>query len=202
MFSRGKSDLFKPSPFHELLDKLAREGRLLYHITQNIDCAERPLPDLNAKTIRLHGQVDQMRCEICSGVSNFEPQLFQGAILPLCQVCVQRNQVRTSNGLREVNIGKLKPDVLLYGNPHPDETQILEAVKDSLKKGPEIVFVVGTKLRIPGTLSIARGLCNASRNRGGVTVWISMEEPSSKLRSLFDYIFQGDCDAFALSVAV
>ncbi|RAL58445.1 hypothetical protein DID88_005150 [Monilinia fructigena] len=41
------------------MDNLASENRLLRHITQNIDCLEQKSPDLNAKTLRLHGQIDQ-----------------------------------------------------------------------------------------------------------------------------------------------
>lgn len=61
-FEHLKSDSCMPTPFHRLLDNLAQEQRLLYHITQNFDCAEQRLPALEAKTVRLHGRLDQMRC--------------------------------------------------------------------------------------------------------------------------------------------
>jgi NAD-dependent SIR2 family protein deacetylase len=44
------------------MDKLARDDRLMHHFSQNINCIEHLLPDLQAKTLRLHGQVDQIRC--------------------------------------------------------------------------------------------------------------------------------------------
>jgi NAD-dependent SIR2 family protein deacetylase len=112
---------------------------------------------------------------------------------------VQRSQARVSHGKRALKIGRLRPDVRLYGEPHPDEGKIVGAVNKILAKGPDIVLVVGTQLRVPGALSIAKSFCYAARDKGGVTVWISKEEPTSKLRPLFDYIFKGDCDAVTWS---
>jgi len=59
MSERLRSDLTEPSPFHKVLDELARTRPHFWHYTQNIDCVERLLPDLDAKTIRLYGRVDQ-----------------------------------------------------------------------------------------------------------------------------------------------
>ncbi|KAL5315181.1 hypothetical protein ACEPPN_017832 [Leptodophora sp. 'Broadleaf-Isolate-01'] len=58
MFVRTKSDLCQPTPFHKAMATLADDHRLLLHITQNVNCVEQRLPDLDAKTIRLHGRVD------------------------------------------------------------------------------------------------------------------------------------------------
>jgi len=90
----------------------------------------------------------------------------------------------------------------LYGQPHPDDKEILEAIKDAMKTVPDLLLVVGTKLKIPGALSIAKSISHATRSSGGVAVWISKEEPSPKARNLFDYILQGDCDAVAWSVCI
>jgi NAD-dependent SIR2 family protein deacetylase len=60
------------------MDELARSRPYFQHYTQNIDCIKHLLPDLEAKTVRLHGQVDQARCRKCNWVCEFEPHLFQG----------------------------------------------------------------------------------------------------------------------------
>jgi hypothetical protein len=76
MFERLYSDSTEPSPFHKVMDELARSRPHFQHYTQNIDCIEHLLPDLEAKTVRLHGQVDQARCRKCNWVCDFEPHLF------------------------------------------------------------------------------------------------------------------------------
>jgi NAD-dependent SIR2 family protein deacetylase len=97
-------------------------------------------------------------------------------------------------GQRSLNIGKLRPDVLLYGEPPPDEQEILETAEDGLRICPDLVLIVGTKLKIPGARSIAANFCHAARSRGGASFWISKEEPVSSLKALCDYVLIGDCD--------
>ncbi|KAH7408980.1 hypothetical protein BKA64DRAFT_639299 [Cadophora sp. MPI-SDFR-AT-0126] len=158
---------------------MALEGRQQLLARTRIPAPDRliRLPDLNAKTIRLHGQVDQIRCRKCNG-------------------CMERNQARASQGKRILNLGGLRHDVLLYSEPHPD-TGILQTIQSCLEAGPDLVFVVGTTLKVLGSLSIATSFCRATQSVGGTAVWVSKEEPLSRVRHLFDYVFRGDCDAFA-----
>ncbi|KAH6668515.1 DHS-like NAD/FAD-binding domain-containing protein [Halenospora varia] len=178
MFERLHSDLTEPSPFHKVMDELARSRPHFQHYTQNIDCIEQLLPDLDAKTIRLHGRVDQARCQICNLICDFEPHL----------------QARILKGQRSLSIGKLRPDVLLYGEPHPDEQEILEIAEDGSRECPHLVLIVGTKLGIPGARSIAANFCHAARSVGGASFWISKEDPVSSVKVLCDYVLIGDCD--------
>lgn len=194
MCERLHSDLTEPSAFHKVMDELARTRPHFRHYTQNIDCVERLLLDLNAKTIRLHGRVDQARCGICNWVCDYKPHLFHGSDSLYCQRCLQRSQARVLKGKRSLNIGRLRPNVLLYGEPHPDDKEILETAKHDLRICPELVLIVGTKLRIPGARSIAANFCHAARSVGGASFWISKEEPASSVRSLCDYVLIGDCD--------
>lgn len=140
---------------------------LMSHITQNIDCIEQRLPDLEAKTVRLHGQVDQARCQICNCVCAFDPHLFQHADLPDCQKCLARSEARVMKGKRSLRIGRLKPDVLLYGDPHPDDNEIIKVIKDGLAIRPDLVLIAGTKLRNLGAQSLAANFCHAARSVGG-----------------------------------
>jgi NAD-dependent histone deacetylase SIR2 len=188
-----QSDLTEPSPFHKVMDELARTRPHFRHYTQNIDCVERLLPDLEAKTIRLHGRADQARCEICNWVCDYKPHLFQGSD-SICQRCWQRSQDRILKGKRSLSISRLRPNVLLYGEPHPDDKEIREATKHDLRICPELVLIVGTKLRIPGARSIAADFCHAARSVGGASFWISKEEPMWYAKSLCDYVLIGDCD--------
>jgi NAD-dependent SIR2 family protein deacetylase len=169
MSERLHSDLTEPSPFHKVLDELARTCPRFRHYTQNIDCVERLLPDLDAKTIRLHGRVDQARYGICNWVCDYKPYLFQGSDSLCCQRCLQRSQARISEGKRSLNIGRLRPNVLLYGEPHPDDKEILETARHNLRLCPELVLIVGTKLAIPGARSIAADFCRAARSVGGAS---------------------------------
>jgi hypothetical protein len=63
-----------------------------------------------------------------------------------------------------------------------------------LRECPDLVLIVGTKLGIPGARLIAANFCNAARSIGGVSFWISKEEPMSSMRALCDYVLIGDYD--------
>jgi len=89
-------------------------------------------------------------------------------------------------GKRSLSISRLRPDVLLYGEPYQDDKEIMEAVEDDLKACPDFFLVFRTKLRIPGARSIAANLCQAAQNAGGASFWISKEEPGSSIKALLD----------------
>ena len=166
MCERLPSDSTEPSPFHKVMDELTRTRPHFRHYTQNIDCVERLLPDVDAKTIRLHGRADQARCGICNWVCEYKPHLFQDADSLYCQRCLQRSQARTLKGKRSLNIGSLRPNVLLYGEPHPDDKEILETAKHDLRICRGLVLIVGTKLAIPGAGSIAADFLPRCPERG------------------------------------
>ena len=107
---------------------------------------------------------------------------------------MQRSQARILKGKRSLKIGRLRPNVLLYGKPHPGDNKILEASKYDLGISPELVLIVSTKLAIPGARSIAANFCHAAQSVGGASFWISKEEPASSMKALCDYVLIGDCD--------
>jgi NAD-dependent SIR2 family protein deacetylase len=181
-----------PTPFHFCLEKLALEHRLVRNYTRNIDCLEHRLPGLEAKTIRLHGQIDQVRCQKCNSMFRFELHLFQSAGLPDCEECQSRSHAREVIGRRPISTGQLRPDVLLYGHPHPEDGEIVKAVKDDMRVFLDMFLAVGTRLSTPGAQSIAEDFCHATRSVGGTSFWISKEAPASK--HLFDHIIIRDCD--------
>jgi len=104
--------------------------------------------------------------------------------------------MRIANGRRSLPIGKLKPDVLLYGNSCSDD-DIFDIIHQDLAICPDLVLIVGTKLRVPGAREIATRLCKAARRAGGVAVWIGYDNPLSK--SLFDHVIRRDCHEMTLS---
>lgn len=191
---RLHSDSTEPSPFYKVIDELTRTRLHFRHYIQNIDCVERLLPDLDAKTIHLHSRIDQARYGIYNWICKYKLHLFQGSNSLYCQRCLQRSQARILKGKRSLKIGRLKPNILLYGEPYPDDKEILKTAKHDLKICSELVLIVGTKLAIPGARSIAANFCDAVRSVDGPSFWISKEEPMWSMKSLYDYVFIGDCD--------
>ncbi|KAI9050947.1 hypothetical protein LZ554_005058 [Drepanopeziza brunnea f. sp. 'monogermtubi'] len=202
----------KPTPFHHMLATLAEEGRLMRLYTQNvdgIDTALKPLATtipLNKKgpwpqTIQLHGGLEKMVCSKCGEISNFEGKLFDGPEAPLCSECSELDGVRLAGGLRSHGIGRLRPRMVLYNEYNPDQDAIGAVSAWDLKKGPDAVIVVGTRLTIPGTKRLTKELCSVTRaKRGGFTAWINLEaEPPAgpEFKDCWDMIVKAECDTVA-----
>jgi NAD-dependent SIR2 family protein deacetylase len=93
-----------------------------------------------------------------------------------------------------LKISRLRPNILLYGEPYPDNKEILETAKYNLRIYPELVLIVSTKLAIPGARSIAADFCYTAWSVGGASFWISKEELIWSVKSLYNYVLIGDCN--------
>lgn len=169
----------RPTNFHMFLHKLALGGHLLRHYTQNVDCVEGHLPELWAKTVQLHGRIDQAVCQSCRWTVPFLADSFCGPYSPDCQ---------------HRGIGRLRPNVVLYGEEHPNGEIIGNLAERDLQKGPDMVIVVGTGLKVPGARRLVREFCRSAKSGGGLAVWINKDPVPSDLKTCFDFAFQRDCD--------
>ncbi len=205
----------KPTPFHQLVARLSREGRLLRLYTQNIDGIDTSLPPLATKvplshkapwpqTIQLHGGLEMMMCQKCQHTSDFQRELFQGATPPLCPKCMEADSLRTHHaGKRSHGIGKLRPRIVLYNEHNPDEDAIGAVVTSDLRTRPDAIIVVGTSMKIPGVKRIVREMCGVVRSRrDGVSIWINREPvPVAKeFEDCWDLVVRGDSDEVAKQI--
>ncbi|PVH73951.1 hypothetical protein DL98DRAFT_351928, partial [Cadophora sp. DSE1049] len=142
--------------------------------------------------VRLQGRIDQLRCTQCNHTSQFEPLPVSGAGLRSCPNC-KKNVKHISKGQRKRKIGLLRPDVLLYNEPDPNEKFVRDSMSHDIEEYPDLVLVAGMNTASENILGLVQG----ARNRGAKTFWVNKEEPSSKLKPLFDNVYQGDCDAIA-----
>ena len=197
---RDLSKLFacaKPTSFHHFLNELACSGSLLRHYTQNIDCTEQGLRDLWGKTVQLHGRIDKAMYQRCGWNGPLLPDCFGGSQPPDCTRCQRIALEREDTGKRRRGVGRLRPNVVLYGEKHPKGDRIGELVEQDLGIGPKVALVVGTALKVPGVRRLVRELCRAAKAQGGLTVWINKDAPPSSLKLPLDFAFLGDCDEFA-----
>ena len=202
----------KPSIFHGFLARLAVEGRLLRLYTQNVDCIETSLPPLATqvplnhkapwpKTVQLHGGLEKMMCQKCRHISDFQPQLFDGATPPLCPQCVDADALRTAHaGKRSHGVGKLRPRIVLYNEHNPDDEAIGAVTTADFRTRPDCVIVVGTSMKIPAVRRIVHEMCQIVRDRcEGTTIWINHDPvpPGKDLEDCWDLIVKGDSDEVA-----
>jgi NAD+-dependent protein deacetylase SIR2 len=202
----------KPTPFHRLLARLAKENRLLRLYTQNVDGLENDLEPLKTevplshkapwpRTIQLHGGLEKMMCQKCRQISDFEAQLFEGPDPPSCPECVAHDALRTTHaGKRSHGVGKLRPRIVLYNEHNPDDEAIGAVTTADFRTRPDAVVVVGTSMKIPAVRRIVHEMCSIVRDRReGTTIWINRDPvpPGKDLENCWDLIVKGDSDGVA-----
>jgi NAD-dependent SIR2 family protein deacetylase len=187
-----------PTEFHKLLD---RNSDRVIHLTQNIDCLEDKLPSLPHKTVRLHGRVDTLVCQLNS-IHTFQvtPEDFEKKVRSRCPKCKEADEKRVANNKRSHGVGVLLPKVLLYG---ADADDVIEKrLLDDLFRKVDAVIIAGTPLKCKSVRVLARELCRAAKWNNGLTVWVNKRRPDSEFESLLDYVVEGDCDEFASALLV
>ena len=140
------------------------------------------LPSPPAETPRcipLHGTLQTMHCQICNHsfpLLQYLPSLISGHP-PSCPECTSLETTRQLVGKRPRGIGKLRPNVVLYNEAHKDGEGVGEVVQKDLigsskgkgRSGADLLLVVGTSLRVPGTKRMVREFAKAVRARGAPT---------------------------------
>ena len=128
-----------------------------------------PPPEI-PRCIPLHGTLGTMHCVSCTHVFPLRDHLehLTSGIPPYCPECTTLEKVRQMSGKRSRGVGKLRPSVVLYNEDHKDGEHVGEVVrKDLTGSSPraDLLLVVGTSLRVPGTKRIVREFSKAVRLR-------------------------------------
>lgn len=190
----------RPTIFHEWMFDLASKGTLVRLLTQNIDTLDTKHPKMQTTTplrigderpiaVKLHGRIDRVRCNSdCGYVAAFKPDDYTKVGSFRCQNCGEG--------------GPLRPDVLLYDDPGDiDAAAIQQLVENDVADPPGVFIVTGTTLAAGGetsacsATSIARRMCKATKQKGGITVWLNLQNPPRGFD--FDVVLCRTCDDFA-----
>ncbi|ORY55334.1 DHS-like NAD/FAD-binding domain-containing protein [Leucosporidium creatinivorum] len=126
------------------------------------------------RCIPLHGHLGTVSCGHCSTTLPIAPylsDLASGSSTP-CPKCTTIDDARASLGERSRGVGRLRPDVVLYGEEHKDGERVGEITRrDLMGVRPDLLLVVGTSLKVPGTKRLVRELAKVIR-----PTWVGGEE--------------------------
>lgn len=204
----------KPTTFVLWVAQVFSERRLLRFYDQNIDgiplklsvfSTEVPLPVTPPGPIyvQLHGDINKMVCtKEPTHVFDMDISLM-GDEVSLCNLCEDAINHRIRNNDRPRGpAGILKPRMLLYQNGNADggwDAAAIQAIQNrDLHASPTCLVVAGTVLGIADLVGLVKTYSEiVHRQPGGLVVWISLEEPPTKVAPYFDEILIGPCDEFA-----
>ncbi len=119
----------RPNPAHLALAELERRGLVEAVITQNVDRLHRAAG--SQRVIEVHGSIDTSSCTTCGARYRLEEVagLFDEEGIAVCRGC----------------LGKVKPDVVLFGELLPAEA-MAEAEELCARAG--VLLCVGTSLEV------------------------------------------------------
>lgn len=200
----------QPTPFHNLLESLAKSDRLLRLYTQNVDSLDTrhenlrtivPVPPAAPwpKVIAVHGSLAKMTCTKCQIIKDFNPELFRiwAEDTPECNECKKAEERRIAAGRRRLGVGFIRPRMVLYGEPGYDDLNIGSCMASDLRNRPDALIVVGTTLKIPGTRTMVKEMSKAIGNRGHI-IWLNVDDaPAGEFGDVWDFVIKGDCQEVA-----
>ena len=129
---RSLAPAAEPNPAHHAIVELNRLGKLDCVITQNVDNLHQRAGLAAEKVLELHGNMQSAVCLGCGRrypFAQIKVRLDEGEEAPDCEACR----------------GLLKPAVILFGEPLPDEV-LREAALRSTKA--DLFIVIGSTLTV------------------------------------------------------
>lgn len=207
----------EPTATHHFLKNLAKEGKLSRWYTQNIDCLEERLGlncwttsttstnttgANNTNVVSLHGTLSQVSCTLCKVTTEFIEEYMDhfktGKELP-CKACAEVAELRESTGRRKLRSGFLRPDIVLYNEPHPHGETIADFVRTDISKQPTLLLIMGTSLKISGLKKMIKDFAKSMKSRPGgensLVVYVNKTACSrAEWQGVFDYELIGECD--------
>ncbi|TQS36026.1 hypothetical protein Golomagni_03536 [Golovinomyces magnicellulatus] len=157
------------------------------------------------EAVLLHGSLSKLRCGVCSHLCDWDEDdrlltTSRGAA-PDCPNCTAKNTKRRNRGCRALAVGRLRPDVVLYGEEHPNSSLISPLVTHDLGLRPDILLIMGTSLKVHGLKVLVKEFAKAVHDRGGKVIFVNHTQPPESIWSdVIDYWVSWDCDKWVLDL--
>ncbi len=185
----------EPSLTHTFITELDKAGKLLRWYTQNIDGLEIKAGVSTERLVQLHGDLSTLECDACRAKLDFEPDDYpHDGPRPECSQCISEQAQRRLENKRIRTIGKLRPKMVLYDEPHPDGDGIARKETKDLNARPKMLLVVGTSLAVHGLKRLVKDFAKHVRENGGISVLINATAPRKEWKSIFDHMIIDQCD--------
>lgn len=158
-------------------------------------------PDRGVECVFLHGSLHALRCFVCGKLCDWDEEGREIRTMlgeqPECPHCAGATAARQEKGKRALGVGKLRPDIVLYGEEHPQSDLISPIVQHDLSAGPDLLLILGTSLKVHGLKVMVKEFAKAVHKKGGKVVFINFTKPSdSAWGDIIDYWIEWDCDAW------
>ncbi|KAB5540263.1 hypothetical protein GE09DRAFT_1192039 [Coniochaeta sp. 2T2.1] len=162
-------------------------------------------PNRGVECVFLHGSLDSLRCFLCGQTSSWDDSERELETLagrqPTCPHCAGATAAREERGKRALGVGKLRPDIVLYGEDHPHADLIGNIIEHDISLGPDMLLILGTSLRVHSLKTVVREFAKTVHSKGGSVVFVNFTKPPDSVWSdVIDFWVQWDCDAWVSDI--
>jgi NAD-dependent histone deacetylase SIR2 len=114
-------------------------------------------------------------------------------------------QARVARSARALRIGTLRPAIVLYDEPHPLGDDIGQIQAADVRKGPDLLIIMGTSLKVHGLKKLVKEFAKVTRARKGpktpgIVIFVNKTPPGSEWDGVIDYHIEGDTDSWTEKV--
>jgi NAD-dependent SIR2 family protein deacetylase len=159
--------------------------------------------DGGCEVVQLHGDLEKLRCTLCHKLYSWEGGYEEIMLIgkaPKCLTCTEKNDDRKAKGKRGTSMGVLRPNIVLYGEEHPQNQLLAPLPVHDLSLKPDVLIIMGTSLKVHGLKNLVREFAKAVHATGkqkGKVIFVNRTKPSETIwNDVIDYHVQMDTDAW------
>ena len=114
-------------------------------------------------------------------------------------------QARVARSARALKIGTLRPAIVLYDEPHPLGDEIGQIQATDVRKGPDLLIIMGTSLKVHGLKKLVKEFAKVTHARKGprtpgIVIFVNKTPPGGEWDGVIDYHVEGDTDSWTEKV--
>ncbi|KAL9038727.1 MAG: hypothetical protein Q9180_002955 [Flavoplaca navasiana] len=164
--------------------------------------------DGGCEVVPLHGDLAVLRCNLCQQTCGWEERGREATMLkgkaPECFSCATSDQQRRDRGKRGTKIGSLRPNIVLYGEEHPEADAVGTITTHDLSLSPDVLLILGTSLHVHGLKTMVKEFAkcvHARPKEKGKVIFVNLSQPpESTWGDSIDYWVSMDCDEWISSL--
>lgn len=151
------------------------------------------------EVVQLHGELSNLRCRVCAIEQDWTDsatEIFLEGAAPKCETCEEKSDLRQATGKRGLAVGELRPNIVLYGEDHPQNSLLTPLIAFDQASNPDLMIIMGTSLKVHGLQKVVRDFAKVvHKQKNGRVVFVNRTRPSeSQWDGVIDDYIAMDCD--------
>lgn len=155
--------------------------------------------DAGCEVVQLHGELSNLRCRVCATETEWLDEatdIYLEGAAPKCEKCAEKSDLRQATGKRGLAVGELRPNIVLYGEDHPQNVLLTPIIAFDQACNPDLLIIMGTSLKVHGLQKVVRDFAKVVHSqKNGRVIFVNRTRPSeSQWEGVIDDYIAMDCD--------